>query len=721
MQQAEKVPATCMLCEASCGIVVTVGRGPSGEREVLRVDGDEADRFSRGYLCPKAAALDDLRLDPDRITTPLRRTKDGKHAPIDWKEALDEAGTRIARILDEHGPHALATYAGNPLVHSYGGILGSITFSQTVGSRSRFSATSADQLPQMLAAYEVLGHQLLMPVPDLDRCRFLLVIGANPLVSNGSIMTAPGMKRRLAELRTRGGKVVVIDPRRTETAKVADEHHFVRPGKDALLLFAMIDAIFQAGLERPERGAHGVVLEGLDELRRLSRRFPAERVAEAVGIDAATIVRLAHEHARADGAACYVRIGACTQRFGGLVAWLALALDVVTGNLDRAGGKMFPSPAVDLTKLADSLGMRGSFARFRSRVRGLPEFGGELPVAALAEEIETPGPKQVRALVTMAGNPVSSAPNGAALDRALGSLDFMVSVDLYKNETTRHADLLLPPTFGLERDHYDIALYGFAVRNVARYAKAVFPPRGDTRSDWDILTSLAGEVLSRRSGVKPKATALALAAVRKLGPRRLLDGLLRTGPHRLSIAQLERSPHGLDLGALRPRLHELLRKRTLKVVPRVFAEDVPRLESELEADLRVGSSEARGLVLVGRRALRSNNSWMHNSARLVKGRDPCTLLVHPADARARSLADGDEVVLRSRTGEVRVRAEVSDEMAPGVVSLPHGWGHARTAMQVAASRPGVSANDVTDDHFVDELTGNAAFNGVPVTVERVLA
>ncbi|HQY62692.1 MAG TPA: molybdopterin-dependent oxidoreductase, partial [Polyangiaceae bacterium] len=666
-------------------------------------------------LCPKAAALDDVRLDPDRVVQPLRKTRSGEHTPVAWDEALDEASSRIAAVLDRYGPHALATYTGNPFAHSYAGLLGSVLFSQQVGSRSRFSATSADQLPQMLAAYEVLGHQLMMPVPDLDRTRHLLVLGANPLASNGSVMTAPGMKRRLAELRARGGKVVVVDPRRTETAEVADEHHFVRPGSDALLLAAMIDAIFEAKLERPDRV--GAPIDGLDDLRAVARGFSAEQVAAAVGIDADTIRRLAVEHAKADGAACYARLGACTQEFGGVTAWLALALDVVTGNLDRPGGKMLARPAVDVVRLGSALGLRGSFARFRTRVRGLPEFAGELPVAALAEEISTPGEGQIRALVTMAGNPVLSTPNGAALARALPGLDFMVSVDVYRNETTRHADLILPATFGLERDHYDLVFYALAVRNFARYAPAVFPPRGEARDDFDILSDLAHRIVSRRRGLGPLRARLAVRSARALGPKRVLDGLLRTGPHRLSLRALEEAPHGRDLGPLTPRLRELLGRRKVRVAPAVFLGDVERLRASLARPARAPDE----LVLIGRRSLRSNNSWLHNVERLTKGRkgaDDCSLLMHPDDASARGLASGDLATLRSRTGEVCVPVFVSDEIRRGVVSLPHGWGHGGDGLRVAGARPGASVNDVTDATFLDGLSANAAFSGVPVTVAR---
>ncbi len=707
---AKTQTATCMLCEAVCGLELTIDAD-----KLVRVEGDRHDTFSRGHICPKAAGLDDIRNDPDRVLYPQRRNKSGEFTRITWDEAMTEAAERLGEILETHGRHAVATYVGNPLAHSYGGILGSIVLAQSMGSFSRFSATSADQLPQMLASFEMLGHQALLPVPDLDRTNFLLVIGGNPLVSNGSIMTAPGIKRRLSELRARGGRVVVIDPRRTETAEVADQHFSIRPGTDAFLLFAMIHTIFEAGLANLR--ALRAVTRGVHELREAAAQFPPEAVAEVTGITADDIRRLAIDYARADGAACYPRVGACTQEFGGLCAWLAMALDVITGNLDRPGGKMFATPAIDLVNLATKLGMRGSFARFKSRVRGLPEFGGELPVATLAEEIETPGDDRIRALVTMAGNPVVSAPNGFAVDRALGKLDFMVSIDLYKNETTRHASIILPPTFGLERDHYDMVLYAFAVHNHARYAKAAFTPRGETRDDWDIITDLAHRISKRGpASAKSLAKRLFLAGLRTIGAKRMLDLMMRTGPHRVSLSKLERNPHGIDLGPLTPRLSSFLGKRSLELSPKVFLQDVPRLRRKL------GERKANdgALELIGRRHLRSNNSWMHNVDRLTKGPVACTLLVHPDDARARGVASGDTVSVQSRTGKVRIVVEVSDEMHRGVVSMPHGWGHNREGVElrVAKSRGGVSVNDLTDETFIDALTGTAGFSGVRVQVTR---
>ncbi len=695
--------ATCMLCEATCGVKVTV----EGQK-LVRIEGDEADPFSRGYICPKVTGLDDIRTDPDRITHPMKRNRTtGEWTRVSWDEALELAASKLADLRRAHGPHSVATYSGNPMAHSYAGILGSVALMKAMGSYSRFSPTSLDQLPHMLTAYKLFGHQLLMPVPDLDRTNYLLIIGGNPAVSNGSIMTAPGMRQRLKDLRARGGKVVVIDPRRTETAELADAHHFIRPGTDALLLFAMLHVIFDEQLEKVRLD---VALTGLEAVRTEAKAFSPERVAPQVGIDAETIRALARDFAKAEGAASYPRMGACTQEFGGLTAWLSVVLDTVTGNLDRPGGKMFTLPAVDVVALSSRIGLRGSFAKFKSGVRGLPEFGGELPVAALAEEIDSDRENRIRALVTVAGNPVLSAPNSTAVDQALGKLDFMVAIDLYRNETTRHADLILPPTFGLERDHYDLVLYAFAVRNTARYARPVFEPAGETRPDWDICTDL-GVRIAKKLG-RRQFTA-GLSAIRMLGSKRVLDLLMRLGPYGLSLSKLEKQPHGVDLGALRPRLAEIRAGKAIDLAPREYLDDVPRLAKRLDRP-------TDQLTLIGRRGLRSNNSWMHNVDRLTRGPKGCTLLIHPADATSRALKTGDEAWVRSRTGKVKVEVEVTEAISRGVVSLPHGWGHDRAgaALTVASTRAGVSANELTDETFLDALTANASLNGVVVHVER---
>jgi anaerobic selenocysteine-containing dehydrogenase len=701
-----------MLCEAMCGIAVTTADG-----KVTRIEGDRQDPLSRGHVCPKAVALEDVRLDPDRVREPLVR-EGGALRAATWERAVSEAGSRLASVRKRHGRDAVAVYLGNPMAHSGHALLGAGVLLAVLRTRSRFSATSTDQLPHMLASLEMFGHQGLLPVPDVDRTDFFLCVGANPLVSNGSLMSAPGIERRLKELRARGGRLVVVDPRRTETARMADVHHFIRPGSDALLLMAMVRTLFEERLVAPgplERAArasnrcHGNdLLHGCAELEDAAAPFAPERVAARTGIAAEDVRALARQLAGSPRAVVYGRIGVCQQEFGALAAWLVVACNALTGNLDRAGGAMFTTPPVDVVRLGALLGQRGSFGSFRSRVRGLPEFGGELPVACLAEEIEA---GNVRALVTLAGNPVASAPNGARLARALAKLDTMVSVDVYRNETTAHAHVLLPAAFGLERDHFDLLLQTLAVRNTARWSPALFKPPPGVRDDWTILTDLACEVAAG----SPAASVLARTA-RAIGPRRVLDAALRAGPHRLSVRELERRPHGVDLGPLEPRFPALLYTpdRRIHLAPARFLADVPRLLASLD------STDGEGeLLLVGRRHLRSNNSWMHNSHRLVKGRDTCTLLMHPRDAAARGLTSGARVRLRSRVGEVLVPLEVTADIAPGVVSLPHGWGHERDGVElaVARERPGASINDVTDDGRIDALSGNAAFSGTPVVVE----
>ncbi len=713
---------TCMLCEAVCGLEISV----DGER-ATRIRGDASDPFSRGHICPKAAALDDIRTDPDRVTTPRRRAPGtSTFVPVSWRDALDEATTRLAEIQDRHGDDAVALSLGNPTVHSYAAMLGIILLWKTLGTRTRFSATSVDQLPQMLASLKMFGSQTLLPVPDIDRTSFFLILGANPVVSNGSIMTAPDVAARLKAVRARGGRIVVVDPRRSETADLAGEHCFIRPGTDALLVLAMLNTIFREGLARP--GRLGAFTDGMERLAEAAEPFAPEAVAPITGIGAEVIRGLARDFANAPGAVAYGRVGLCTQEHGGVAAWLVNALNVVTGNLDRVGGVMFTTPAADLSGLAAMTGEKGSFGSYTSRVRGLPEFGGELPLAVLAEEIETEGAGQIRGLVTFAGNPVLSAPNGARVGRALQKLDFMVSVDIYENETTRHANLILPTTFGLERDHFDLVLNAVAVRNTARYVRGIFAPAGETRADFDILADLAVGIAARRSSPVARAKGLVARVTKKIGPRRLLDGLLRIGPHRLSIAEIERHPHGLDLGPLEPRLPGLLANtgRRIDLVPAIYTPELLRLRDRIAQP--AAASEAIGtprLTLIGRRQLRSNNSWMHNSLRLVKGREACTLLMNPDDARARGLKTGQRVRIASRVGAIVAPVEVSNEMAVGSVSLPHGWGHAResegSSMRVAARHAGVSVNDITDEHLLDGLTGTASFSGVQVDVSLEIA
>jgi anaerobic selenocysteine-containing dehydrogenase len=677
---------------------------------IRSIRGDADDPFSRGYICPKAAAVADIHNDPDRLRVPLVR--DGtRWRETSWDDALDRAADGLVRVRREYGRDGLAIYYGNPVAHSLGLITHALMFARALRSRNVYSASSADQLPQMLVALRMFGHQALIPVPDLERTHFLLILGANPLVSNGSLMTAPDMRRRLRAIRDRGGRVVVIDPRRTETADAADEHIPIRPGTDALLLAAMLHVVFEEGWARG--GRRDGRIKNLDALAAFVRELSPESVASRTGIGAQTTRRLAADFAQTDRAACYGRVGLCTQRHGTLASWLAQALNLVTGHLDDVGGMMLTTPAVDVVSVLAKLGLRGSFDRWRSRVRNLPEFGGEFPVATLADEIETPGPGRIRGLITIAGNPVLSAPNGARLDRAFASLEHMVAVDLYLNETTRHAHVILPPAPPLSRGHYDVALLAFAVRNVAKYTEPLAGRGGSERHDWEIVSELSGRMFA------PLLLRSTLVrALRALRPERVLDLLLRIGPYRLSLAKLRQAPHGIDLGPLEPgRIARSIATADgrIDIAPADFIREA---RDRLLADTNGETSET--LLLVGRRQLRSNNSWLHNSHRLVKGRPQCTLLIHPNDAASRDLASGDLARVESKAGAVIAAVEVTDTIMPGVVSLPHGWGHDRdgTRLTVARRFPGVSVNDVTSEFDVDSLSGTAAFNGLAVSVRR---
>jgi anaerobic selenocysteine-containing dehydrogenase len=695
-----------------CGVAIEL----DGDR-ILSIRGDEDDPFSRGHICPKAVALQDVHHDPDRLRRPVRRTAGGWEE-ISWEAAFTEAASRIHEIQERHGRGAMASYIGNPAFHGHGVLLHELFF-RTLGTPHQYSATSTDQLPHMLAGLLVFGHQILLPVPDVDRTSFFLILGANPLVSNGSLMSAPGIGRRLKELLARGGRLVVVDPRRTETAALASRHLPIRPGADALLLLALIRTIFAEGLARPGRLAG--FTDGLAEVEKAAAEFTPERVAEATGIAAEDIRSLARDFAAAPSAVAYGRVGASTQSFGGLCQWLLLVLNVITGNLDREGGAMFGRPAVDLVPFADRVGLRGSFGRRRSRVRGLPEFGGEMPSATLAEEMETPGRGQIRGLVTIAGNPVLSVPNGRRLEKALPGLDFMVSVDFYRNATTRHAHLILPPTFALERDHYDVAFHLLGVRNTVKYSPALFPKDAEARHDWEIQLELASRLQALRG--HRVLGRLMRGVLGRMGPTGMVAWMLRMGPYGaglnpfargLTLGRLREAPHGLDLGPLRPCLPGRLPRGwgRIRLAPAPYLEDLGRLRATL-------AQAANGLVMVGRRDLRSNNSWMHNCERLVKGRDRCTLVMHPDDAARRGLADGQRVTVRSRVGAVEVPLEVSDGIRPGVVSLPHGFGHDREGVQLRVARAraaGASVNDVNDDAAVDGLCGTAAFSGAPVEV-----
>ncbi len=697
----------CNLCEAICGLEITHDNGV-----VLSIQGDKNDPFSRGHICPKAVGLKDIYEDPNRLRTPLKRTETG-WIGISWEQAFDEVADRLRQIRAEYGPNAVGFYAGNPSVHNSGTFLAAPGFVKAMGTRTLFSASSVDQFPHHFAAWQLFGHPLLMPVPDLDRTDFWLILGGNPIVSNGSIMTAPDVANRLRAIQQRGGKVIVVDPRRTETANRADEHHFIRPGTDVFLLLAMVQTLFAENKVNPGRLAE--FTDGFDTLRDAAADFTPERVALITGMSATVIRRLALELAAAERAALYGRVGVSVQEFGGLCLWLINALNMLTGHLDQPGGMMFTSPAIDLL----GGGPTGKpkpytrYDRFRSRVSNRPEFMGELPVSCLAEEIQTPGPGKIRAMVTSCGNPVLSTPNGGQLDDALAGLDLMVSIDIFLNETTRHADYILPPATGLEVAHYDLTFHALAIRNTTRYSEPMLPKSPDARYDWEIFDELRLRLEHDDFG---SATAPTLT-----NPETKLDLGLRYGPygqsHGLSIDTLRQYPHGIDLGPLQSQLPGRLitANGRINLAPAPFLADLDRVRRSLRAAPLADGQ----LLLISRRHLRDNNSWMHNAHRLVKGRNRCTLQLNPADAVALGVTTGDAVRVRSRVGQVELPAEVTNDMMPGVVCIPHGYGHNRPGIRldVARQHAGVSINDLTDETKLDELTGNAVLSGVPVWVD----
>ena len=690
----------CHLCEAICGLTFELDTDEGGTPRIASIKGDPQDSFSRGHICPKAVALQDIQNDPNRLRGPVVRVGE-QWLPISWDEAFEMAARKLHEIQQRHGQNAVAVYQGNPSVHNYGLMTHSNYFLGLLKTRNRFSATSVDQLPHHLSSYLMYGHGLLLPIPDIDHTDFMLILGGNPLASNGSIMTVPDVEKRLKALQARGGKLVVVDPRRSETAAMADQHLFVRPGGDAALLCGVLNTLFEEGLTR----ASHLPVNGLDEVRTALQPFTAEVMSLLCGIEAGLIRQLARDFSAADKAVCYGRMGVSTQAFGTLCQWLVQLINLVSGNLDRVGGALCTEPAVDLVATTSG----GHFNVWQSRVSGLPEYGGELPVAALAEEMLVEGEGQVRALVTVAGNPALSTPNGRQLEQALDGLEFMLSVDLYINETTRYADLILPSTSALENDHYDTTFNLFAVRNVSRFNRAILPKPPGALHDWEIFVGLA-EAFAKIADKPLKPT---------LAPAQMIDLGLRSGrygegsPLNLSLKTLDQHPHGIDLGPLQPNLAARLKTDSMAIEAAP-----PALLADLQRFAAQQPPSAAQLLLIGRRHVRSNNSWMHNFHRLVKGKPRHQLLMHPQDLAGRQLQDGQRVRVTSRVGSVEVEVLASSDMMPGVVSLPHGFGHARPGvlLDIASAQSGVSANDLTDERLIDALSGNAVLNGVPVEV-----
>jgi anaerobic selenocysteine-containing dehydrogenase len=733
---------TCPLCEAGCGLAITL----EGDR-VTRIRGDRDDVFSRGFICPKGSTLKQLHEDPDRIRTPLVK-RDGRFVEATWAEAFAAVEQGLQSVFDAHGREAVAVYLGNPNAHTLAGQLYARPLIRALGTPNVYSASTVDQRPKEIAAGMMFGPGLIVPVPDVDRTDHLMILGANPYASNGSLATAPDWPGRIEALRARGGRLVVVDPRRSRTAEEADEWVAVRPGTDGLLLAAMVRTLLDEDLV--DLGDVAPYVEGLDRLGAALAPFAPEVVADVTGVDAATIRRLARELAAAERAVVYGRIGTTTAEFGTLASWLVDVLNTCTGNLDRPGGAMFTRAAAGAsnTRGAPRYGRDVRLGRRHSRVRGMPESMGELPAVCLAEEIDTPGEGQVRAFVCLAGNPVLSTPNGGRLDAALEGLEFMVAVDIYVNETSRHADVILPAPSALQKAHYDIALLQLGLRNVANWSDPILDLDEGQLDEWEVLARLA--LIAQGMGADADAAAvddlmagsLAAAAVAdehgpvhgrdpqelldalapRTGPARLVDLMIRTGPYGdgfgaepdgLTLDRLVAEPHGVDLGPLTPRVPEGLRTASgqIELAPQPILDDLPRMAEVL-------TRPRPDLLLVGRRDLRSNNSWMHNVEVLVKGKPRCTLHIHPDDADRLGLDAAGQARVTSRVGSVVLPVEVTDRIRPGAVSIPHGWGHDLPGVElgVAGRHAGVNANLLADELLVDALSGTAVLNGIPVEV-----
>lgn len=755
---AEKHFRTCNLCEAMCGVVIE-----HDGKQVLSIKGDKEDSHSKGYICPKALGLKDYHEDPDRLRAPMLKTAKG-WKQVSWKRALDIAGSKLQEIRNEYGKDAVATYLGNPNVHHHGNLIYLTSFLKALDTKNRFSATSNDQLPHMRANYELFGHQAMFPIPDIDHTDLFVLIGSNPAASNGSLMSAADYLGRLKGIRARGGEVILIDPKKSETARVVDTHLFVRPGTDALMLLGMVHTLFDEGLA--DTGRLQNVIQGIAEIQLLSADFAPEVVADVCGMDATTIRDIARKLAKTPRAAMFGRMGTSTQEFGGIATWLVYVVNILTNHLDERGGLMFTKPAADLVELSSYIKQNGSVGRFKTE-SGLPEFSGEMPSSAMADQIEIKGPTQIKAMITVAGNPIISSPNSNRLERAFGSLDFMLCIDSYLNETTKHADLILPGTSQLEQSHYDLVFNMISVRNRAKYSNALFKPAKNVKHDWEILLALTYRLNTSIGFVDRIKSEAEYQALKSIGPDGILDLLLRVGPYGtqipgtssagafiidtiqdlfapshplrkaldngpygpqnrglskgLCVASLKNYPHGVDLGSLQSSLPERLftPKKKIRLVPKSYSADVPRLRKHLA--VLQGVDHSKCMLLIGRRDVRSNNSWMHNSQRLVKGKNRCTAQLNEQDAKRRKIKTGDMLKVSTDFGAVTLECEVTSDIMSGVISIPHGWGHDHegTQLSVASKRAGVNVNSLLSDQFVDKLTGTSALNGMPVRVEVV--
>ncbi|MBL4606379.1 MAG: molybdopterin-dependent oxidoreductase [Pseudomonadales bacterium] len=763
----------CNLCEAMCGLKIQTRNG-----KVTSIKGNPDDLFSKGHMCAKALALKDIHEHKDRLRQPMRRTPQGWE-PISWEAAFKEIEENLGATKKKYGNDSIALYLGNPRGHHHGSLLTSILLRKSLNSKNCFSVASSDHLPHMLAAYTLFGHMAMLPVPDIDRTDYLLCFGANPVVSNGSIMGAPYIKKRLKALQDRGGTITTIDPRKTETGEMANKHIYIYPGQDAYLLLSMIYFIFKN--KWLDQGEWQSYTHGIDELRQLIQAFDIDKMAVQTGIEIGLIESLTLEFTTSKRALAYGRFGVCTQKHGAVNAWLIYVLNIITGNLDQAGGLMFPRPAVDLALLSAIINEDGGFDAFQSKQWHLPSFDSEIPVVEMADEMLGSHPGAIKAFINVSGNPVLSTPDGKKLEKALGQLDFMVSVDGFINETNRFAHIVLPPTSALERSEYNMMCNLTAVRNNARYSGPLFSPPDDAKHDWQIFLQLSG-ILNREYSLRSISLRLVAYLFKQLEPDGVLDLMLKLGPYGttfrrkrlpktfkedekinkipmlsrtnlankiqyklqllfkvsplskridwnsensdlerkifpLTLKQLKSKPNGIDLGAMNPSLPERLftRDKTINLIPDIYQSELKGINKNFSARIALTENE---FYLVGRRTPRSMNSWLNNIERLTKGRPANTLLMNQESAHSLNLKEGDRVRLESNQQFIVVVVELCSSIMKGVISLPHGWGRDMHAgeSEVADDSSKASFNDLTSNKDFDSLSGVSVLSGFIVKV-----
>lgn len=701
----------CNLCEAMCGLKIK-----HNGKEVLSVEGDENDPFSKGSICPKGAVIDELHKDPDRLKKPLKKTVDG-FIEIEWEEAFDIVGKKLNNVRATYGNNAIGLYFGNPTVHNFGSMLFLGALKKAIRTQNSFSPTSMDQLPHHFASHFMFGSGMLTPIPDINRTNYMIIMGANPAASNGSIMSAAGVQKRLRDIQQRGGEYIVIDPRKTETSRAANEHVFIQPGTDVYFLMAILNIIIKE--EKYDLKHLKNHVTGFDDILNITDPYSPENVSDITGIKAETIREIAQKYLKNEKAVIYGRMGVSTQDYGGLCHWLINLINIISGHCDQVGGAMFTKPALPVIRNKNG---HKAYGRWKSRVRGLPEFEGELPVSVMVEEITTEGDGQIKALITNAGNPVLSSPNSGRMDKALEGLDFMVSIDIYLNETTKHADIILPPTHGLEIDHYDVIFNTFSVSNNVKFSEALFPPQKGQLHDWQIMKALTKRLSKKKLPLFYKLST----------PKLLLNLGLLTGPYGnlssfkqlfngINLRKVKKSVHGINLGPLVTMFPAALKTADQKIhlAPPLFLTQLEALETNFNSEQ--AKRKDNEFKLIGRRHLRSNNSWMHNTEKLVAGKNRCTAMIHNADAKKLGLENNQEVIVKSDVGNITIPIQITKNIMPGVMSIPHGFGHRKkgTKLKVAEAHAGVSVNDITDHNRIDALTGNAAFSGQIVQIIKL--